>query len=342
MLDIWFTEQESVKSGHEINHESFKNHLNQRSTNDDLIIFSCFEDDLNLSRGLEKLKSHFHTACSYKGSLRSFSDKFISQACYEFLNLDSVLPIMISQSSPYQNIKDSTDNPEFSLRKVFVNKEVDLSMIKNQEDLASTGYLAVQKHYTDQQQWSKCEEESYNFLRLGKLKNQLDVAEAIIRDTEYIEFNINAIKHSDLPSYEDAPITGLSIEEACQLMKYAGTANRLQFLSICGYDPSKDQTGKLGECIAMLLWYFLEGRESRTEVMDKINNNDFQEFLVQPNHLSVDLRFFKHKVTGQWWVKLPEEISEEKLVLACSERDYYQACNDEVSDRLMQAMSMTL
>ena len=339
MLNIWFDEKQEVKSEQDSNHESFKFHLNQAVNEDNLTIFCGFEDHSKIETGLSKLNSHFHTSASFKGSLRSFTDKFISQACYEFLNLDNVIPVMISSRSPYQNILDSTDDQTFSLKKVFINSKIDLSLTTSDKDLASTGFLAVQKHYTEQQQWEKCQDESYNFLRLGKLKNQLDVAEAIIRDAEYIEFDINAIKHSDLHTNPNAPITGLSMEEACQLMKYSGTANQLKFLSICGYESAYDKDGKIGECIAMLLWYFIEGRESRTEIMENLNNNDFQEFLVQPSHLSIALRFFKHKVTRQWWVKLPEEINEDKLVLACSERDYYQACNDEVSERLMQAMS---
>lgn len=339
MLNIWFADNNTVNSSNELNHESFKSHLNQSTDHNELIIFSGFENDLHINEGFRRLTTHFHSVCSYKGALRSFSDKFISQACYEFLNLNNVLPVMVSQGSAYKHILNSTDDEEFSFKKVFINNKVDLSMITNDDDLASTGYLAVQKHYSNQQHWVKCEEESYNFLRLGKLKNQLDVAEAIIRDAEYIEFNINSIRYGDLKSHKDCPITGLTIEETCQLMKYIGTANQLKFLNICGYNPDQDLDGKVGECIAMMLWYFLEGRESRTEIQAKLNSSEFQEFLVQPNHLSVALRFFKHKITGQWWVKLPEEIAEENLVLACSERDYYQACNDEVSDRLMQAMS---
>jgi len=340
MLNIWFSNEKEEKSTQSLDHESFLYHLEQSFDPTQLVIYSAFEQDSSLRAGLRKLKSHFHTSCNYKGPLRSSTEKFISQACYEFLHIQDVLPIMVSESSAYQAILDSGELINPIKRKVFIDKKIDLSMINSEFDLSSTGYLAVQKHYTEEHAWLKCEEESYNFLRLGQLKNQLDVAEAIIRDAEYIEFNINSIKHSDLQSNTIAPITGLSIEEACQLMKYAGSANNLRFLNISGYNPAADKDDKIGECVAMLLWYFVDGHEARTHVVEDLNKTDFQEFLVQPNHLSIELKFFKHKVTGQWWVKLPEEINDEEMVLACSERDYYQACNDEVSDRLMLAISV--
>lgn len=340
MLNIWFSENSDRKPDFSTNHESFFHHLFQESEEEELMIFSAFSDDSKIIEGFKTLKSHFHSSCRYRGPLRSINNKFIAQACYEFLNLKDVLPVLLSLDSQYQNMTQAPDENDSPLKTVFVNNKIEAYMLQQEVDLSSTGYLAVQKHYTDEQQWVKCQDESYNFLRLGKLKNQLDVGESIIRDADFIEFDISAIKHGDLSSNKNAPITGLSIEEACQLMKYAGASNKLQFLNICGYNHSYDHDGKIGECISMLLWYFIEGIESRTDIEEKLNKSEFQEYLVQPNHLSIELKFFKHKTTGQWWVKLPEEINEGEVVLACSERDYYQACNDEVSERLMQAMSV--
>lgn len=341
MSNIWFKEKVDSENEKYINHESFRFHLNDEKSENGLIIFTDIEKDSKICSGLEKLTSHFHSACQYAGILRSNNDKFVSQACYEFLNNGDFLPIMISETSKYNCIKEGSNDGKPYNRKVFIDNKVNLDFSESEQEIAETGFLAVQKHFTEQQQWIKCEEQSYNFLRLGKLKNQLDVAESIIRDAEYVEFNINAIKYSDLTSNKLAPITGLTIEEACQLMKYIGLANNLKFLNIHGYDPNLDQDGKIGECIAMMLWYFIEGRESRTEYFEGLNKTDFQEYLVQPSHLPISLKFFKHNISGQWWVKLPEELDEKELVLACSKRDYFQACNDEVSERLMQAISVS-
>lgn len=340
MLDIWFEDSNELKSSSDDRHESFEFHLNNPGTLSDVLIFSNIEDDSFLRFGFASLKTHFHSNCHYKGLLRARTDKFVAQACYEFINMNDCLPAMISKSSMYPVIDSVLTQEEKLFKKVYVDKKVDLSTSLTNDEIAATGYLAVQKHYSEQQQWYKCEEHSYNFLRLGKLKNQLDVAESIIRDAEYIEFNINAIKHSDLNSNSSAPITGLSIEEACQLMKYAGMANNLRFLNISGYDSTIQTDSKIGECVAMMLWYFIEGRESRSDYFEGLNKTDFQEYLVQPSHIPIALKFFKHKVSGQWWVKLPQELNEKEMVLACSRRDYYQACNDEVSDRLMQALSV--
>lgn len=340
MLDIWFNEKSDSEKENCTNHESFRFHLTNEISENGVIIYTNIDEASKVEVGLEKLTSHFHSACKYAGSLRSPSDKFVSQACYEFINNASYLPVLISEQSKFQCIKAGLNDEKQISRKVFIDNKVNLDFSDSEQEIAETGFLAVQKHYTEQQQWIKCEEQSYNFLRLGKLKNQLDVAESIIRDAEYVEFNINAIKHSDLSSNKNAPITGLTIEEACQLMKYIGLANNLKYLNIHGYDPSLDKDGKIGECIAMMLWYFIEGRESRTEYFEGLNKTDFQEYLVQPSHLPISLKFFKHNISGQWWVKLPEELDEKEVVLACSKRDYFQACNDEVSERLMQAISV--
>lgn len=337
MLDIWFEDNLEEKSNKVDAHESFKTHLKKSQFDDGILIFSNLEDDTQLLAGFSSLKSHFHSNCQYQGKLRATSDKFIEQLCYEFMNQKAYLPVMISVASINSTLNKVSDD-KLSLKKVFIDKKIDLSI--SNDDLDHTGYLAVQKHYSQQQHWITCEEGSYNFLRLGKLKNQLDVAESIIRDANIVEFNINSIKYSDLPENIDAPVTGLTIEEACQLMKYIGTASNLKFLNITGYDPNVDVTGKIGECISMLLWYFIEGRESSVEYFQGLNKTDFQEYLVQPSHLPIALKFFKHNITGQWWVQLPEELNEKEVVIACSKRDYFQACNDEVSERLMQAIAV--
>jgi len=337
MLEIWFEEKTPLNTSNSDVHETFKNHLEHAEFNDGILIFTDLDTDEQLQKGLLALRSHFHSNCHYRGKCRSSSDKFIQQLCYELMNQDAYLPIMINSSS-IQSFLNSSATDSSTIKKVFIDKQVDLRDAG--DDLEHTGYLAVQKHYSLQQHWNTCEDKSYNFLRLGKLKNQLDVAESIIRDANYIEFNINSIKYSDLTENVNAPITGLSIEEACQLMKYCGMASDLKFVNITGYDPSLDSKGKIGECISMLLWYFIEGRESSTEYFKGLNKTDFQEYLVQPTHLPIALKFFKHNISGQWWVKLPEELDEQEVVIACSKRDYYLACNDEVSDRLMQAISI--
>ena len=337
MLNIWFEDKTTSIPQNSDAHESFRTHLEHAEYKDGVLIFTDQERDEQLKNGLSSLRSHFHSNCQYRGKCRSTSQKFIAQLCYEFLNQNAYIPVMVSKTSHLASMSKSLPEGN-NFKKVFINKQVDLE--HSGDDLEHTGYLAVQKHYSQQQYWTTCEESSYNFLRLGKLKNQLDVAESIIRDANYIEFNINAIKYSDLSENINAPITGLTIEEACQLMKYTGMASDLKFVTIAGYDPAIDSKGKIGECISMLLWYFIEGRESSTEYFNGLNKTDFQEYLVQPNHLPIDLKFYKHKITGQWWVKLPEELDEKEVVIACSKRDYYQACNDEVSERLMQAISI--
>ena len=337
MLDIWFEEKIDAQNSNNDNHESFRLHLKRSESEDGILIFSDLSSDKALLNGLKGLKSHFHSNCQYRGMLRSSSNKFLDQMCYEFINQDAYLPLLVSNNSIYKHLKASQTEDQ-TTKNVFIDNRINL--LDSDNDISLTGFLAVQKHFSEEQQWNICEEQSYNFLRLGKLKNQLDVAESIIRDAEYIEFNINSIKHSDLTDNVNAPVTGLTIEEACQLMKYSGTANKLKFLNITGYDASLDENGKIGECIAMLLWYFIDGKESSTEYFNGLNKTDFQEYLVQPSHLPIALKFFKHNITGQWWVKLPEELNENEIVIACSKRDYYQACNDEVSDRLMQALSV--
>jgi len=337
MLNIWFENKTEVNSSNSDAHESFKTHLEYEEFNAGILIFTDLDNDEKLKNGLSTLKSHFHSNCQYRGKLRANSDKFLAQLCYEFMHQDAYLPVMVGANSIYKQLTSSVDDIN-TLKKVFINKKVDLK--HHDEKLEHTGHLAVQKHYSQQQHWNTCEEGCYNFLRLGKLKNQLDVAESIIRDANYIEFDINAVKYSELPENLNAPVTGLTTEEACQLMKYCGMASDLQFVNITGYDSDMDSSGKIGEFISMLLWYFIEGRESSTEYFNGLNKTDFQEYLVQPTHLPIALKFFKHNISGQWWVKLPEELDEKEVVIACSKRDYYQACNDEVSERLMQAISI--
>jgi hypothetical protein len=54
-------------------------------------------------------------------------------------------------------------------------------------------------------------------------------------------------------------------------------------------------------------------------------------YRVEVDTLDKPITFFKNTITNQWWIEI-ETIEKKKLYFACSEKEYEQACNNEIPE----------
>jgi formiminoglutamase len=99
----------------------------------------------------------------------------------------------------------------------------------------------------------------FDCYRVGKVKENIEEMEPVLRNTNLLSFDINAIKNSDAPANECSP-NGLSGEEACMLTRYAGMSNNMSSFGIYGYQPRSDIHELTAKQIAQMLWYFVDGK----------------------------------------------------------------------------------
>lgn len=211
-----------------------------------------------------------------------------------------------------------------------------LHTVNHHENLA---FLGLQSHLLERESKSYTEAAHINWLRLSVLRASLEESEPAIRDTQYLNFDLSALRYADMPAQLSHSTSGLSSEEACRLARYAGLSPELRIMVLTGHDPMSTEHGPSANTTAQLLWYFMDGVENRVEERPAPGER-FTQYVVHLQRFDFDLRFYKSKMTGRWWLELPSRT--ESLVFSCAYADYLAACEDVVTDRVINCVERSM
>lgn len=169
----------------------------------------------------------------------------------------------------------------------------------------------------------------FDCFRVGRVRENMEDMEPVLRNTNLLSIDINAIKNSDAPANTESP-NGLQGDEACQLTRYAGMSQRLRSIGIYGYNPRLDRDELTAVQIAQMLWYFIDGRQKIKTEGSIDERENFLEFHTKVG--DVDTVFLQNKKTGRWWMQLPD-----KKFIPCSYRDYMDAGRNQIPERWLRA-----
>lgn len=207
--------------------------------------------------------------------------------------------------------------------------------------LFNAGIIGLQMHYNEQAVTEFMEQKNFEIVRLGKAKNNLEETEPAIRDADMVSIHLSALKYSDAPAQKRISPSGFTIEEACQLARYAGMSDKLTSFGVYGFQSNAEDTGLTSESVALMLWYFVEGFYNRKgDFPISAAFNQLTQYLVDVKTMQQRVSFWRSNKSGRWWMEIPIK-SKKKLerhrLISCSYNDYLLACNDDLSERLMNA-----
>jgi hypothetical protein len=169
----------------------------------------------------------------------------------------------------------------------------------------------------------------FDCYRVGKVKENMDEMEPVIRNCHMFTFDISAIAHAFAPSNISSP-NGFDGEQACTLMRFAGLSPHTNTIGIYGYGVEDDQHSLTAKQISSMLWYLLDGR-SRGKTEASIDDRDaFNEYHIA--FAEIGTTFLQSKRTGRWWMQLPDQH-----FIACSYKDYMMASTNEIPERWLRA-----
>ena len=177
--------------------------------------------------------------------------------------------------------------------------------------------------------------------RLGVIKQNIDLAEPLIRDANFLTVDIAAFRASDAPGVRNASVNGFNGEDGCRMARYAGLSYKLSSIGFFEYNPHYDINSRTANLIAEMIWYFIEGFSLRqNDLPTPFNTEEFTRYLVQIDDWEEDLVFLCHKYTGKWWmdVAIKRDYSPEPrhYYLPCSKEDYDLAMHNELPDKWWQ------
>lgn len=174
-------------------------------------------------------------------------------------------------------------------------------------------------------------------LRLSQLIDSIDDAEVLLRNSDYIDINLNVLRMADFPGTHSDSTAGLSIEALCKLAKFIGASTQLKAITISGYDEGADIHQAAARNVAMIIWYVMEGYLLRKRELEQLNSE--KRYTVIPDEMDAALVFIEHQKTGRWWIEFYDKEIADVIRMACTKEDYESACQNDISDRLTSLFS---
>jgi len=195
--------------------------------------------------------------------------------------------------------------------------------------------IGFQNYYAQESEHKWLKKHNYDAIRLGEVRRNLPAIEPLIRDADFINFSLNALKHQEAPGQREVSPNGFYSEEFCQIARYAGTGDHLKIASITDFKPTSDeQTIKL---TAQIIWFLVEGFGLRiTE--DPLQDKHIRKFNVSHGQSNDQIVFYKSEKTERWWIEIPKHHNGKNITLPASYKDYTDACNQEIPYRWIKAM----
>jgi formiminoglutamase len=190
-------------------------------------------------------------------------------------------------------------------------------------------HIGFQSYYVHPHMLETMDKLRFDCFRVGAVKEHIEEMEPVIRNAHLVSFDISAIAHAYAPANAVTP-NGLTGEEACILMRYAGMSTNTSTVGIYGYMPQRDKERLTAKQVSQMLWYLIDGRSrgKREALLDE--KDSFNEFHMA--FAEIETVFLQSKKTGRWWMQLPD-----KKFIACSYKDYLQAGSNEIPERWLRA-----
>ncbi len=202
------------------------------------------------------------------------------------------------------------------------------------------GLVGAQAHWMSKEDFDFLANRHYDVARLGEARADLAAVEPIIRDADVMAFQLQAIRHSDAPGQLLPSPSGFSIEEACQICRYAGMSDKLKSFGVFGYQASLDVRGQTAQAVAQMIWYCIEGFHQRKGDFPA-STEGLVQYVVAWKHAEQPLVFWKSSKSGRWWLQLAAKTGRKPVrhrLVPCTYADYQMACRDELPDRLLHAL----
>jgi arginase family enzyme len=271
----------------------------------------------------------------------------------------NIIPIIIGggQDITYVNYR-AYDSLEQTVNVTAVDSRFDLGDLD--AELTSQSYLSkiimqepsnlfnysnvgYQTYFNSQEEIQLLDNLFFDTYRLGKAK-ELENIEPAFRNADIVSIDIGAVRQSEAPANNNASPNGFYGEEICAISRYAGISDKVSSFGIYEYNSQYDNNHQTANLIAQMIWYFIEGVNSRVKDYPFSGKENYQKFTVI---LEDDdpLVFYKSNKTGRWWIEiniLSDNKYKRHALIPCTYQDYQEATKQIIPERWYKAMRKML
>jgi arginase family enzyme len=191
-------------------------------------------------------------------------------------------------------------------------------------------HIGFQSYFVHPHMLETIDKLHFDCYRVGRVKENMEEMEPVIRNSHLMSFDIAAIQNSHAPANHLTP-NGFNGEEACMLMQYAGMSRNISSIGIYGYLPEQDVHDLTAKQISHMLWYLMDGMyKGKHEALIE-DKTQFNEFVLA--FAEIETTFLQSKKTGRWWMQIPDG-----RYIACTQFDYITAASNDIPERWMRAV----
>ena len=271
----------------------------------------------------------------------------------------NIIPIIIGggQDITYINYR-AYDSLEQTVNVTAVDSRFDLGDLDS--ELTSQSYLSkiimqepsnlfnysnvgYQTYFNSQEEIQLLDNLFFDTYRLGKAK-ELENIEPAFRNADIVSIDIGAVRQSEAPANNNASPNGFYGEEICAISRYAGISDKVSSFGIYEYNSQYDNNHQTANLIAQMIWYFIEGVNSRVKDYPFSGKENYQKFTVILED-DDSLVFYKSNKTGRWWIEiniLSDNKYKRHALIPCTYKDYQEATKQIIPERWYNAMSKML
>ncbi len=204
-------------------------------------------------------------------------------------------------------------------------------------NLAHFALVGLQQHYMTFDEREALRRINAEIVRLGVLQTDVRQAEPPLRLAHLVSFDMSALRQADAPGVRFPSPTGLSVEQACQIARFAGMGYDVRAFALCETLPPLDIDGRTAHAAALIAWYFIEGWYHRPMDRPAADRHNLLKYAVSMSSGPVkEVVFYKNPQTDRWWMEVPAYTGAERgrtKLVPCTERDYQTALRDEAPDK---------
>jgi formiminoglutamase len=189
-------------------------------------------------------------------------------------------------------------------------------------------HLGFQSYFVHPTMMDTLESLRFDCHRVGKVREHISEYEPVLRNSNMVSIDVNALQHSVMPCNTISP-NGFAGDEACILTKYAGMSTTLSTLGIYNYNAHNDKDEIGASQIAQMIWYFIDGKYQLQKEKSIVEKEQYNEYHTAFG--DVQISFLQNKITHRWWMKVKENE-----YIACSSNDYVLATHNEIPERWLR------
>ena len=241
----------------------------------------------------------------------------------DYVNLTS-----IDNKFDFGQIKKDFDSSSY-MSKIIMEKDNKLSHYCN---------LGFQTFLNSQEEIDLLEKLQFESHRLGKINKKIDLIEPSLRYTNLLSIDFRSVKASELNFIHNYP-NGFESSEICSIARYAGMSDRISCVGVFEVFQNSISSALLAQAV----WYFIEGFSLRI-----IEDPKSENFKGKSYHMDLEnhqIKFYQSDISQKWWFELIDENSNKLIDVSlypCGHEDYLEACNDDISDKLLLSLKRNL